>query len=269
MKTALVISGGGCKGAFAVGVLKRLKDLHRCFDIIVGTSTGALLTPLAAAGCIALAEHIYSSVRTKDLLRKHCWITLPWRAGLYKHNGLWNIIQNNYTLALHTQLSCSDVIAEVCTANLNSGRPCYWRAGSRGGRDEFMRALLASSNEPGFMAPIEVVEGTGEYHLDGGIMEIAPIQRAVDLGATEVLAIVLDAEHPRATRQRYNRIPGILCRTLDLMTTEIRNNDTRVRAKLTVIRPKEQLTDNSLRFDPEEMREMIQKGYSRAMQVIG
>jgi predicted acylesterase/phospholipase RssA len=52
MKRALVISGGGSKGAFAVGILQRLRILFPTlhFDMIIGTSTGALIAPLAAAG---------------------------------------------------------------------------------------------------------------------------------------------------------------------------------------------------------------------------
>jgi predicted acylesterase/phospholipase RssA len=44
---ALVISGGGSKGAFAVGVLKYLfQEKGHEYDIISGTSTGALIAPL-------------------------------------------------------------------------------------------------------------------------------------------------------------------------------------------------------------------------------
>ena len=50
-KTALVISGGGAKGAFAVGVIKHLCSTYRetgWFDVVGGTSTGALISPMAA-----------------------------------------------------------------------------------------------------------------------------------------------------------------------------------------------------------------------------
>lgn len=49
-RTALIISGGGSKGAFAVGVLKFIfsQRPNIRFDLICGTSTGALIAPLAA-----------------------------------------------------------------------------------------------------------------------------------------------------------------------------------------------------------------------------
>ena len=63
MKRALVISGGGSKGAFAVGVIKQLAQRYPTlfFDIYVGTSTGSLIVPLAAIGEIGLLEKIYTT----------------------------------------------------------------------------------------------------------------------------------------------------------------------------------------------------------------
>ena len=48
--TALIISGGGAKGAFATGVIKQIFKEYRSsgwFSIIGGCSTGAPITPLA------------------------------------------------------------------------------------------------------------------------------------------------------------------------------------------------------------------------------
>ena len=52
MKRAIVISGGGSKGAYAVGVLDKFrKNENRLkFDVFVGTSTGALMAPFLALG---------------------------------------------------------------------------------------------------------------------------------------------------------------------------------------------------------------------------
>ena len=39
---ALVLSGGGAKGSYQIGVWKALRELNIHFDIITGTSSGAL-----------------------------------------------------------------------------------------------------------------------------------------------------------------------------------------------------------------------------------
>ena len=42
MKRAIVLSGGGSKGAYQIGVWKALRKLHINYDIVTGTSVGAL-----------------------------------------------------------------------------------------------------------------------------------------------------------------------------------------------------------------------------------
>ena len=42
MKTAVVLSGGGAKGAYQIGVWKALRKLGINYDIVTGTSVGAL-----------------------------------------------------------------------------------------------------------------------------------------------------------------------------------------------------------------------------------
>src|SRR5829696_6024104 len=71
-KKALVISGGGSKGAFAVGVIKHLSENFPeiDFDIFVGTSTGSLIVPLAASGQVQLLQQLYTSVTTDDVVIK-------------------------------------------------------------------------------------------------------------------------------------------------------------------------------------------------------
>ncbi len=41
-KRAVVLSGGGAKGAYQVGVWKALRKLHYSYQIVTGTSVGAL-----------------------------------------------------------------------------------------------------------------------------------------------------------------------------------------------------------------------------------
>lgn len=268
MKTALVISGGGCKGAFAVGAIEYLLENGANWDIIVGTSTGALLTPLVSGGKFDAAKKIYSNIRTRDLIRKYCWLTIPWRAAIYNDKGLRNVIRKHYTDGLHADLNAGTRVSEVCTVSLNTGEVCYWNPKDVS-RDVFMRALLASSNQPGLMPPVQINKGS-DFHLDGGVREIAPIQRAADLGAEKITSIVLEPEYLPSMPGDFGRIPKILLRTLSLMTTEIRNDDVKVDGviEMTTIRPTDQLTANSLEFVPAKMREMIKKGYQRAKEVV-
>lgn len=65
---ALVISGGGSKGAFAGGIAEYLvKDCDFKYDIFVGCSTGSLLLPHLAIGKVDKIKRIYTSVTQKDI----------------------------------------------------------------------------------------------------------------------------------------------------------------------------------------------------------
>lgn len=65
---ALVISGGGSKGAFAGGVAEYLiKDCGKDYQLFVGTSTGSLLVPFLALGDIKRIKNIYSTIQQEDI----------------------------------------------------------------------------------------------------------------------------------------------------------------------------------------------------------
>ncbi|MCV5391635.1 patatin-like phospholipase family protein, partial [Escherichia coli] len=61
-KVAVVLAGGGAKGAAHIGVLKALEEMHIPVDIITGTSMGAYVGGLYATGMSAdeIESFIYS-----------------------------------------------------------------------------------------------------------------------------------------------------------------------------------------------------------------
>jgi predicted acylesterase/phospholipase RssA len=96
MKRALVISGGGSKGAFAVGVIKQLQQIYPslAFDIYVGTSTGSLIVPLAAIDEISLLEEIYTT-QSKGTIVKELRIGDRLNTdSVFDANPLWNLSIN-------------------------------------------------------------------------------------------------------------------------------------------------------------------------------
>ena len=69
---ALVISGGGSKGAFAGGVAQYLIENKKLnYDIFIGTSTGSLLVYHLALKKVEEIKQIYTSV-TQDSIFDVC-----------------------------------------------------------------------------------------------------------------------------------------------------------------------------------------------------
>jgi len=55
MKTALVLSGGGVRGSYQIGVWKALEELNVKCDIVTGTSIGSINGALYTQGSLDLA----------------------------------------------------------------------------------------------------------------------------------------------------------------------------------------------------------------------
>ena len=68
---ALVISGGGSKGAFAGGVCEYLiEEAKHEYDIFIGTSTGSLLISHLALGEIEKLKNIFTNVTQNTIFNK-------------------------------------------------------------------------------------------------------------------------------------------------------------------------------------------------------
>ena len=61
MKRALVLSGGGGRGAYQIGVWKDLSELND-FDIVAGTSVGSLNGALIVQDSYKLAESLWQNI---------------------------------------------------------------------------------------------------------------------------------------------------------------------------------------------------------------
>lgn len=275
MKNALVISGGGCKGAFAVGAVEYLMEIGTTFDILIGTSTGALITSMVAANSFSLIKEIYRTVHTSDLLKKNCFVTLPWRKSYYRTNGLRRLIDLAMSPATYEEILSNKKTAVTCTVGLNSGATCYWAAHDMPNREAYVDCLLASCNQPGLMPPVKLHDGS--YHVDGGVREIVPIQEAIEYGATHIYAINLATETIGTNTSTYSSIPEVLLRTLNIMFHETRSNDIAIVKEaiaddagynLTLIQPDAELSSNDLEFIPERMQAMMQTGYDKAKEVL-
>ncbi|MFR4798878.1 MAG: patatin-like phospholipase family protein, partial [Lentihominibacter sp.] len=63
-KTALVLSGGGSRGAYEIGVWKALKTLGIQIDMVMGTSVGAINGAMIVQDDLNLAENLWLQLET-------------------------------------------------------------------------------------------------------------------------------------------------------------------------------------------------------------
>lgn len=239
---ALVISGGSAHGAFAVGAADVLiNEKNMDFDLFVGTSTGGLVCSLALINEINELERIYTSVFNKDIIKENSFFMLLTSTdGFYDSSPLRQLINKELTRARFDKIMASDKTLVLTTVNLKTGRLEYWSTkaiGSKvlGGKvnvfksDEhevFKNVLWATSSIPIFMNSVQIRQN-GNRYVDGGLREIAGVEIAVELGASEAYTIVMspaDDDLPNHENNRYNLLE-IALRTYDIAAREISRND--------------------------------------------
>ncbi|RPD38922.1 patatin-like phospholipase family protein [Chitinophaga barathri] len=243
-KTALVISGGGSKGAFAVGVLKYMAATPKIqFDTICGTSTGSLIAPLAALGEINLLEKLYTTHVTSDIVVTGNVIARF--AGkdtysLFDAQPLSLLIKKTFTDQMYKDILDSGKSLYFTTVCLQTGRITYFTNSDLPltsseydviriqDASTFRRAMFASSCQPVFMPPYQVIENQPRQYVDGGLREYAPVDLAIDNGATEIYAILLTPENPAEDNQHFKSPFEILQQTMDWFTMDVAVNDLRM-----------------------------------------
>lgn len=230
MKNALVVSGGGSKGAFAVGAIELLREKKIKFDIVAGTSTGSLIAPLVVTDEIEFLRGVYTRVRTEDIIRKRDIAEILTHDSIYDSNPLWSLLNTILDNERYQKIIKSRVEMFITTVNLQEGGIEYWNqhtSGEGGGkldRNTLLRAILASACQPVLMPNVRIKEGGNQY-TDGGVRECAPLSIAVDNGATDLYSIVLSPEKRDPSNETYIFVVKTFLRFLDLILTEVTEND--------------------------------------------
>jgi len=243
-KTALVISGGGSKGAFAVGAIKALaaNPSTSTFDIYIGTSTGALIVPFAAMGGLDQLEKIYTTITTDQVITKQNLGDAIASGAIFITDPLLSLIGKNYTDDFCNKLFASPKEVYIVTTCLQTGETVYFSnhdkpAATNGNiikaidPDIFRFAVYASASQPVLMPPVEVENGKAplRHYVDGGVRVYAGIQLAIDAGATEIYAILLSpaVDSPEEKDFSSAGIVDTLKRTIDIFTKDTAINNLR------------------------------------------
>lgn len=287
-KRALVLSGGGGRGAFQVGVFEELHARQWTPDIIVGTSIGSMNAAVFAVGGLPRLQFLWESIRTRDmqrLVRRPPWRSVfdrtPWKRTLETYvpeNELAQIKQPLYLVA----------------TDITTGHPTVYTNGEKPTRHKGLYQkvtalnhahLLASSSIPYLYEPIPVQDN---QHWDGAVMYNSPLRPAIDAEADEILMVLLSPYHkleeadprPRALPPRPRGLIGGIGYVLDLALIgtfendfeELRKVNRRVQqgrqaeadhkeVRAAVIAPKDWITPlDIIRYQPQRTRALREQG---------
>ncbi|WP_434567230.1 patatin-like phospholipase family protein [Vibrio chagasii] len=210
---AVVLAGGGAKGAAHVGVLKRLEELRIPVDYITGTSIGAYVGGLYATGLSASdIENILTtqdwnqgytdrisrsdrSIRSKskgDRYQVHTDLgihstSIQASNGMLQGQSMLKLLRQ--TTGNITKLESFDELAipyRAVATNINTMEADVLDSGY------LPDAMMASMSIPALLPPFEI---NGQKYVDGGVTNNMPIVAAKRMGADIIIAIDVSSNY--------------------------------------------------------------------------
>ncbi|HEX6037392.1 patatin-like phospholipase family protein, partial [Longimicrobium sp.] len=224
---ALVLSGGGSRGLAHPGSLLALEERGYDADIVAGTSVGALVGALYAAGYPAdEIQRLVRAVRWGELFTAAPSVIGPERAVRYPLvNYDLQTDPLRYPRGFVPQWRMNRALVQLLFDAESRARGDFDRLARRFrvvatdlrtgeavvlARGDLARAVRASFAVPGVFAP---VEWEGRTLIDGGVADNLPLDAARQLGARYVVALDVGRTDPEIA----SRGPiSVLGRTIDL-----------------------------------------------------
>lgn len=247
-KIGLVLSGGGARAAYQVGVLKAISELVATpccnpFAIICGTSAGGLNAASLAcrANCLSEAvlelEDVWSNFRTSQVYRTDwpgvldCALKFLWTMAFGRlHKDRPVSLLNNAPLALllekELMLSRLNEVIDagylqalcITASGYTSGESVSFFQGKsdlegwKRARRVGVRTQISIEH---LMASAAIpllfpaVHINREYFGDGALRQLAPISPALHLGAEKVLVIGVSSDGEKIQREKNEGYPSI------------------------------------------------------------
>lgn len=218
MKRAIVLAGGGSKGAYELGVWRALRELGIPYQIVTGSSIGAVNGAMMVQGDFARLEELWRTITVDDIMKtglkfdyslmgilrqtdsiaaflkgyvKNRGVDItPFRDLLERELDEARFFASPIEFGLMTVQVPSLIPVEITKEQIKPGHLVDW-------------VLASASCFPAF--PICEIEGND--YIDGGYYDNQPIDTALRLGAEEVIAVGLE---PRAEHPKYEYDPRVI-----------------------------------------------------------
>lgn len=219
-QVGLALSSGNARGFAHIGVFKVLEQEGIPIDMIAGTSAGAVLGSLYAAGhsVEAMKEFaVHVQEQYNFLTGFRYWdFRIPPRSGIIKGNMVLNYFRKWLSNKTFDELK---IPLYIIAADLISGEEIVFERGP------VAEAVRASMSVIGVLEPAHVAD---RFLIDGGSVNPVPSQLLADKGmnivmASSVIPSLEDRLH-RREQKREGRPPnvfGILMGAMEIMESEI------------------------------------------------
>ncbi len=295
MKRALVLAGGGSKGAFQVGAVDFLVgEPGLDFDIYLGTSVGAL-----NAGILAQSRN-YRELREQTELLKKLWTGIKGSHSIYRKKlfGLFGLLFKD-SLFNPTGLNAmirkwvdperlftnAARLLKIATVAEETGELLYVDNRSPQYKQDFLSYIMASASIPLFFPAVKIND---KHWYDGGLRDVTPLGAVFRERPDEIVVILTfpinENLNPILAATKHRGALRTILRALDIMSNEISANDLQLanainqsyhcrpgqrRVPIRIIAPEAPLSgSNMLEFRPDCIRENLKRGFQAAQRPI-
>lgn len=250
-KLGLVLSGGGSKGAYEIGVYKALKKLHIKPKIVTGTSIGAVNGVFIAQNDLRGALRYWAKLNFSTMYKEEEFPEIEEQklSKIYKQyikaflneGGLDTIKMKEMfgSFFKPRKFFKSDIDYGLITYNFSKRKPVHITKKDLT-KDNIRDYVLSSASCYPAFKPYII---NNELYVDGGYYDNLPINLAIDLGATKIIAVDLGSVG---------------------LKPKIKDESVEIR----YINPRNKLP-SFLLFDKKRAKDNIKLGYNDAMKTFG
>jgi NTE family protein len=264
-RTILVLGGGGMKGIAHVGVWKALEESGVRPDAIIGTSIGALIGACLSGGMgwRELAE-VARKLKRDDIVsinKRAVWLGGVREAAVF--DGAHYLAYIRRTLPVQ-DFSGLKLPIRMNTVSLVSGTEVWFGTGMRQDA-RLAEVVYASCALPIYFPPMKIGD---DYLVDGGVLDVMPLKRAVEWGAERIIAVDVGSDLMPPDPGYFDRgMIAIHDRVLSLNLQEQRQRcmDSYQGPPLIYIRPK---IGHLHAFDFDRTQFFLEEGYRAAREAI-
>lgn len=294
MKRALVLAGGGSRGAFESGAIDFLiNEAGLDFDIFLGSSAGAL-----NAAVLGSARNYRELVKQSRQLRE-LWLNIRGDRSIY-HRSRLSILNLMLYDALYNPIGLRRLLTEyidparlcsnpskfikIGTVAIETGELFFADSRNPAIQSHLRDYILASASIPVYFPPVKI---DGKHWYDGGLRDITPLGAAFEEQPDEIVVILTFPVNrylePVLPEVRYRGPFHALLRAFNILTSEISANDLQYarminehtryfpgtrRIPIRIIAPSAALPGDLLEFNPETIRQNIKKGCEAARNLL-
>ncbi len=190
---ALVLQGGGARGAFTAGVLDVFMENRLVFPYIIGTSAGALNAVNYISGDIGRSRKVTTEVLLDP---KFCsFRNRVFRGSAFNFTYLFHELPKT-TLPFNAAAYNESGVRFFCVSTgLADGKVAYFE---KGVCKEFYKALASSASLPLISRPVRV---EGEKYFDGGVVAPVPYEKPLEDGYEKLVMIMTRPEGYRRKKK--------------------------------------------------------------------